>query len=200
MDYSEKIKNLRKQKGLSQGEIADFIGISQAAYGKIETGFTKSITIEIGKRIAMALGISFHELFDISPDKNFDGYITALKAHEHALKDYENTIKELLKRIEEKDLVIDLLKNEKIRLREDIFRYLEEIYELQISFLDDMKNEIGLNDFEIKTIKRNAINLVHRISTSFFMGKGLIKESDYDKLTSKYTSFIKPADVDNKGE
>lgn len=112
MDYSEKIKNYRKTKGISQIEMAKFIGISQAAYGKIESGFTKTVTIEVGKGIALALGVSFVELFDISPDVHFEGYDSALKAHQNVIDDYEKTIKSLLLQNEQKDQLIDFFKKE----------------------------------------------------------------------------------------
>ncbi|MDP2887479.1 MAG: helix-turn-helix transcriptional regulator [Bacteroidota bacterium] len=70
MDISEKIRQLRKQKGISQSKMAEVIGISQAAYAKIETGDTKSISIEIGKGISKALDISFNELFDIESSED----------------------------------------------------------------------------------------------------------------------------------
>ena len=39
------------------------IEVSDTALSKIETGKTKSITIDLGKGIAKALDISFNELF-----------------------------------------------------------------------------------------------------------------------------------------
>ncbi|MBN2893258.1 MAG: helix-turn-helix transcriptional regulator [Bacteroidales bacterium] len=70
MYYSEKIKKRRKERGYSQAEMAEKVGISQAAYGKIESGFTKSVTIEVGKGIAAALDISFTDLFEIENDNS----------------------------------------------------------------------------------------------------------------------------------
>lgn len=63
-----KIKKLRKSKGINQHEIAAFCGIKQSSYANIENGKTKSISIEIGKGIAKALGVSFDELFEIDSD------------------------------------------------------------------------------------------------------------------------------------
>jgi transcriptional regulator with XRE-family HTH domain len=67
MEFKEKIKQLRKQKGLSQKEIADLSRINQASYSNIESGTTKKDTIKLGvaKDIAKALGVSFNELFEI---------------------------------------------------------------------------------------------------------------------------------------
>jgi|SRR5665647_151443 len=61
----DKLKRIRKEKSLSQSNIAAYCGISQAAYAKIENGTTQNITIGIGKGIANALLISFNELFEV---------------------------------------------------------------------------------------------------------------------------------------
>ncbi len=65
----EKIKRIRVEKRINQIELANSIGVSRSAYILIENGSTKSISIELGKRIAKALEASFNELFDIeNPD------------------------------------------------------------------------------------------------------------------------------------
>ncbi len=79
---NEKIKRLRKQKGLSQVEVAKAAGITQSSYASIEKGDTKSITIEVGKGFAKALGMAFNELFDIESDSQ-------------KIDDLNNQIKEL---------------------------------------------------------------------------------------------------------
>lgn len=65
----EKIKQIRKSKGISQAAIANNSGIKQSSYANIESGKTQNITIETGKGIAKTLGIPFNELFNIE-DKN----------------------------------------------------------------------------------------------------------------------------------
>lgn len=103
MDYSGKIRNLRKEKGLSQAEMAEMIGISQAAYGKIESGFTKSITIEVGKGISKALNIPFGELFEI------DGTGTDIQKFETTINELQKKVTELEERLKERKEIIDLL-------------------------------------------------------------------------------------------
>lgn len=61
----DKLKRIRKEKSLSQSNVAAYCGISQAAYAKIENGTTQNITIAIGKGIANVFLISFNELFEI---------------------------------------------------------------------------------------------------------------------------------------
>lgn len=36
--FSERLKTLRKEKGISQADVAEFLGISKAAYGFYESG------------------------------------------------------------------------------------------------------------------------------------------------------------------
>lgn len=67
---NEKIKQLRIKTGVSQAEVSRSAGIKQSSYASIEKGDTKSISIEVGKGIAKALGISFNELFEIEAEQN----------------------------------------------------------------------------------------------------------------------------------
>lgn len=64
----DKIKKLRNAKRLSLKELADRVNLSNTGLSKIETGKTKTVTIEIGKRLCEALDVSFNELFEILPD------------------------------------------------------------------------------------------------------------------------------------
>jgi transcriptional regulator with XRE-family HTH domain len=70
-----KIKRLRRSKGLSLMDLvakmnALKIDISDTALSKIETGKTKSITVDLGKGLANAFDISFNELFDIETNNS----------------------------------------------------------------------------------------------------------------------------------
>jgi transcriptional regulator with XRE-family HTH domain len=67
--FGDKIKILRKQKGVTQVNLGKKLGISQAAIAKIESGSTYTISIELGKKIAEALQVNFEELFDIENQK-----------------------------------------------------------------------------------------------------------------------------------
>ncbi|MEX2596650.1 MAG: helix-turn-helix transcriptional regulator [Salibacteraceae bacterium] len=56
-----KIKKIRELKNLTQGFMSDELGISQAAYSKIERGETE-ISFENVERIANILGMSLNDL------------------------------------------------------------------------------------------------------------------------------------------
>ncbi|MBW8334858.1 MAG: helix-turn-helix transcriptional regulator [Prolixibacteraceae bacterium] len=77
----DKIKRLRKANGYSLMDLANMLDISDTAISKIETGKTKSITIDLGKGIAKALDVSFNELFEIESSKvseNEKDYLMAI--------------------------------------------------------------------------------------------------------------------------
>ena len=57
-----KIKQVRKQKGLTQEEVAKKAGISPNYYAKIERG-TVNTSIEKANKIAKALGVEVSDIF-----------------------------------------------------------------------------------------------------------------------------------------
>jgi transcriptional regulator with XRE-family HTH domain len=106
MDIFKKIKKLREEKKITQSEMAESLGISQAAYAKIERPINpegKKISIEYGKSIAKTLGVSFNELFDVelpsSEEKKLISEIEGLKRR----------IKELEEQLDDKRRIIEFL-------------------------------------------------------------------------------------------
>ncbi len=106
-----KIRSLRKKRGLTQEEVADYLHISQPTYARIENGETNSWVTYI-KPIS--------ELFDIQPEEllkqeniiisnnqqggaSTNGYVIN-QLSEKLIEQYE-------KRIAEKDKLISELKN-----------------------------------------------------------------------------------------
>lgn len=63
-EISEKIKELRKAKKLSQEELAEKIGITQASYFQIEKGKTE-LSVERLFQIASVLDVSAFDLLDV---------------------------------------------------------------------------------------------------------------------------------------
>lgn len=61
MNVGRNIQIRRKERGLSQKEVADMTGISQAMLCQIERG-TKNPSIQVGKEIATILGCSMEDL------------------------------------------------------------------------------------------------------------------------------------------
>lgn len=59
--FKDKIKKLRKEKKLTQQDIADQIGVSRTTYIMIENG-DREITVNEMNKLSFALGVSFDEL------------------------------------------------------------------------------------------------------------------------------------------
>ena len=68
MEFSERLKDLRKQAGLTQVEVAEKLGISQPAYASWERG-AKKPTQENLVKIAQILNVSVDYLVGNSEEK-----------------------------------------------------------------------------------------------------------------------------------
>lgn len=66
MTIGERIKALRKEKGITQKELADRLGVSASMVGQYETGVRKP-KYETIQKIANSLGITTAEFADMSP-------------------------------------------------------------------------------------------------------------------------------------
>lgn len=60
--FGERVRELRKEKEISQEELADRAGVHRTYIGMIERG-EKNITIVNIQKIAKALGIQIRDLF-----------------------------------------------------------------------------------------------------------------------------------------
>ena len=69
MEFSERLKDLRKQAGLTQVDVAERLGISQPAYASWERG-AKKPTQENLVKIAQVLNVSVDYLVGNSEDKS----------------------------------------------------------------------------------------------------------------------------------
>jgi putative transcriptional regulator len=66
-----RIKEIRKKKGLRQSELAKEVGIFQSEISEIETGVRKP-NVYLAKKIARALGVSIGEIFWIEKSHFYD--------------------------------------------------------------------------------------------------------------------------------
>ena len=85
----QRIKSIRKAKGITQEQLAEFVGIGTANISYIETGkFAPSI--ENFEKIAEALSVEPHELYNFATLKSTDTMkkelFTALESDEKLLK------------------------------------------------------------------------------------------------------------------
>ena len=85
MKIGTRIKQLRKEKGLKQKELADILHIPLTTFASYETGYAEPSLKRIVE-IASALDVSVAELFQCSPIKQLSDYST------------DELVKELLRR------------------------------------------------------------------------------------------------------
>jgi transcriptional regulator with XRE-family HTH domain len=121
----EKIRRIRKSKGISQMTVADTCNIKQSSYANIESGKTQNITIEIGKGIAKALDVSFNELFEIEVQGVSGSDVESL------LNEKKAKIEDLQKQIEKTDKLNDFLQEENKWLKHEnaLYRIFRDFFE-----------------------------------------------------------------------
>ncbi len=65
--YATEMRIARRKKGLSQAQLADSVGTTQATYSRIESGFIKHPDLEILKRISEVLEVRREDLLACEP-------------------------------------------------------------------------------------------------------------------------------------
>jgi len=133
------------------------------ALSKVETGETKSITIDLGKKIAEALEISFNELFDIEVPENARNE-EVLKANIENLQKLNAEQKQLLE-----------LRNEMLHHYETLYTM---IYQQSFTIIDDA---ISLTISELSGIYKDA-NIEFPIPE--------FKKLVMEQMRSKYIDFF----------
>lgn len=105
MEFSERLKDLRKQAGLTQVEVAEKLGISQPAYASWERG-AKKPTQENLVKIAQILNVSVDYLVGNSEEKadELDNIEMLFRMNSKGLTDEEKKVfkKELIEFMEER--------------------------------------------------------------------------------------------------
>lgn len=190
----EKIKELRKQKGINQKQVADSAGLSVAAYSNIESGISKSITIEAGKGIAKALGVSFAELFEIETPGTVTSEASADVEQLRALViNYENEIKVYQDRLKDKETIITSLKTEKKLFKENVIRSIDVMYESEVTEIrNKLKNCSDQTEkLTLETKLQKIIEAKKRMLKNY-MYVGFLLEEDlanyYEQLGEHYKS------------
>lgn len=62
----QELLNARKKAGLTQGQLAERVGINRTIYNKIERGKIKNVSVELALCIAKEINRSVNEIFLIS--------------------------------------------------------------------------------------------------------------------------------------
>jgi transcriptional regulator with XRE-family HTH domain len=170
MNIQEKIKLCRKQKNLSQAQMAAVIGISQAAYAKIESGVTENISLFIATGIAKALNEDFNELFEIESDNKT---IAGLKSE----------VEELRSRISEKDLLIKTISNQNKYIKNVL---ISEVYLFYYHKLQNIKEKLKStsDEAERKELTREMDLVPEQEKRKFrvHITSGILEQKDIDDV------------------
>jgi transcriptional regulator with XRE-family HTH domain len=193
---SEKIKRLRKSKGYTQKDMAVLLEISQPSYNNIENGASKNLSINLGQNLSQILGISFIELFDISPDSHFDNYQNALRTYDSTLKDYDEMIKSLHQELEQKDLTIQSLNTSRKALIEAIIRYIEEQPGNSIYWILKQGDQYVMSKKEENTLEDMLIDEENRRKHlyDYFLNAGLFTQKELNEVHKKINETYKNID------
>lgn len=99
MKFGEYLRQLRVDKGISQRELADLSGFSNAEISKIESGGRKKPSTALLKAMAPHLGISYEVLM------NKAGYLEEVVIHtgytEHIFKDDDGSLADIVRKVKE---------------------------------------------------------------------------------------------------
>lgn len=113
MEIGQKIKKARLEKGMTQQELGDIIGVQKSAIAKYENGRVVNIKRSTLQKIAGALNIRPSELvFTESPKDTADLHVRIITDFElmEALKDYYTLSEENRRMI--RDLIRSLRKDD----------------------------------------------------------------------------------------
>lgn len=97
MELGQKIKKARLERGLTQQQLGDMVGVQKSAIAKYENGRVVNIKRSTLQKIASALEIAPSELmFDKSPQETANLHVRILTDHElmRAIKEYHSLSEE----------------------------------------------------------------------------------------------------------
>ena len=123
MEFSERLKKLRKEAGLTQVDVAEKLGISQPAYASWERGVKKP-TQENLVKIAQVLNVSVDYLVGNSEEKSdeLDNIELLFRMNSKGLTDEEKKVfqKELIEFMEERKKAFEYREKSEINRSEYI--------------------------------------------------------------------------------
>ena len=188
----KRIIGIRKAKKTSQKEIADSLGISQAAYAKFESG--KSITVERLYKIAELLNISVSELLEIEITKINSEMNDKLISENESLKEQ---IEEFKSRIKEKD---SLIKNAKDKLINEI---VLTHYDMILDYKDRLEGVANMVERQELVKELDFVYLHEKERFNKLIATGFIELRDLEEnqiyiwfhstqISDSYSRFIEP--------
>lgn len=126
MDYLKKIRELKKEKGLSNEDIAEIADVPETTVAKIMSGTTQDPRFETITRIIIALGGSVDQILGLVPENLeplptrvenvVSNYADLLKSKDDLLAEKEKRIEAQQERIAHLQDAIANLRREKTRI------------------------------------------------------------------------------------
>ena len=86
--FGKRIKELRKQKNLTQEQLSEMLGVFQKQIGNIETGKTFTTMVNLEK-LALVLGVEVQDLFDYGHQKTREELINEITCIINKISDYK---------------------------------------------------------------------------------------------------------------
>ncbi len=183
---SERIRELRKTKGLTQVELAAKVGISQPTLTNIEKGQTDNIPLIVCKKLSETLGVSFNELFDVDNPVNTEEK-DKLKKEIEVLKEnvahYADRISSLHKWLADKDQIIENLKEQREIYKQSLLISVDLQYNPEIENYKKLIAECS--DVEEKSKLENKLMYLEKKKNSVidnFIYIGFLSKNDIDRF------------------
>lgn len=162
----EKVKKFRKQKGLTQSDLAAACGTQQSTISNLENNDTERIYLSVAVGLANTLGISLNELFNIE-----------ITANDHLkIEDLMNEVERLVKDIDESKKLSSLLSNRSELLQMNLIEVIATTHNSIMVELDQL--EINSPEGIDKT-RENIISGYNEIVRNLIMWR-LISEKDIE--------------------
>lgn len=70
MDFGSNVRRMRRERGMTQAELCETLGISQQYLSSIEGGEKPLSTLELAMRLAGALGVTVDDLMRPADEEN----------------------------------------------------------------------------------------------------------------------------------
>ena len=182
MAISENIRKHREAKNLSQQKLAELAGVSQSTIYKLEHGKADNVTLQVGKSIAEALGVSFNVLFEIETVQLGAELLEKLVNLEQTKNSkLESRISELEERLSERIDFIKLLQNENFNIKRLLAGRNIEVESKKVL---EAENNVAT----AKTEKEQQ-EAARWLKFALVLFKSTIDDLNKEKLYSKYDIF-----------
>ena len=182
MAISENIRKHREAKNLSQQKLAELAGVSQPTIYKLEHGKADNVTLQVGKSIAEALGVSFNVLFEIETVQLGAELLEKLVNLEQTKNSkLESRISELEERLSERVDFIKLLQNENFNIKRLLAGRNIEVESKKVL---EAENNVAT----AKTEKEQQ-EAARWLKFALVLFKSTIDDLNKEKLYSKYDIF-----------